>query len=44
MREESVINNLPEYWKKIFYCAKEKIVLLMKKRWNFQICFLINIC
>ncbi|RDU22507.1 hypothetical protein [Anaerosacchariphilus polymeriproducens] len=25
MKEEIVINNLPEYWKKIFCCAKEKI-------------------
>ena len=25
IKEESIINNLPEYWKKIFCCAKEKL-------------------
>ena len=31
MKEEIVINNLPEYWKKIFRCAKEKIGFAYEK-------------
>ncbi|MGP1411994.1 MAG: hypothetical protein ACTTKD_09185 [Peptoanaerobacter stomatis] len=36
MKEEAIIKNLPEYWKKIFYCAKEKLISAYEKEMDLS--------